>query len=127
VTGVRPIGEAGAPAHRIDGMAVSILSRVPVVGALGYIEHVRTLPASFTATLVAEPENRYFRHAIAVTVNGRKAGYVAPEVAATVFDSLVASATPVTCSGRRGSAADHATSGVELLLDFSSLSLTAAP
>ena len=38
-------------------------------------------PAAFTATLQAEPDNRYFRHAIAVVVNGEKVGYVAPEVA----------------------------------------------
>ena len=50
-------------------MTASIMRRVPVVGALGYIEHVRTLPATFTATLSVEPENRYFQHAIAVVVS----------------------------------------------------------
>lgn len=105
-------------------MTDSIMRRVPVVGGLGYIEHVRTLPASFTATLAVEPENRYFRHAIAVLVSGQKAGYIAPEIAASVYDTVKTSAQPLTFSGRRGSRSDHDTSGVELLLDLSGLSLT---
>jgi hypothetical protein len=107
-------------------MSVSTLARIPVVGALGYAEHVRSLPASFTATLVAEPDNRYFRHALAVIVNGKKAGYVAPEVAVNVFEAVAQAAAPVTCPGRRAARSDHDTSGVELLLDFSSLGLPAA-
>jgi len=93
--------------------------RVPVVGGLGYIERVRQLPESFNATLVAEPDNRYFRHSIAVVVNGGKVGYIAPEVATGIFDAIRASATPITCPGRRALPSDHATSGVELLLDLS--------
>ena len=102
-------------------MAESLVSRVPVVGALAYIERVRGLPASFTATLAVEPENRYFRHAIAVLVDGAKIGYVAPEDAVRIFDNVKASATPVTCPGSRALPCDHATSGVELLLDFSGI------
>ena len=101
-----------------------IPSRIPVVAGLAYVEQVRGLPSSFTATLTAEPDNRYFRHAIAVIVNGAKVGYVAPEIAANVYDAVKAAPTPLTCAGRRGSASDHATSGVELLLDFSALPLT---
>lgn len=108
-------------------MSASILARVPVVGGLGYVEHVRTLPATFTATLTAEPENRYFRHAIAVLVGGAKAGYVAPEIAVSLFDGIRAGSGPFECPGRRASAADHATSGVELLLDCSALDIPAAP
>lgn len=104
-------------------MALSILSRIPVVGALAYAEHTRALPVSFTATLVPESDNRYFRHAIVVMVNGGKAGYVAPEVAVNAFETVVASASPLTCPGRRASASDHHSSGVELLLDFSTLSV----
>lgn len=101
------------------------MRRVPVVGGLGYIEHVRTLPASFTATLTVEPDNRYFRHAIAVVADGRKAGYVAPEIAANIYDAVKGSAEPVACPARRASRSDHETSGVELLLDLSGLPLTA--
>ena len=62
-------------------MSESILQRVPVVAGMAFIEHVRRLPSAFTATLQVEPENRYFRHAIAVMAAGEKLGYVAPEVA----------------------------------------------
>ena len=102
-------------------MGISVHSRIPVVAGLAYIERVRRLPSSFTATLAAEPENRYFRHAIAVLVDGDKVGYVAPEVAAGIFDEVKAAAAAVTCPARRASRSDHETSGVEILLDFSSL------
>ena len=107
-------------------MGRSIDSRIPVVGGVAYIEAVRRLPSTFTATLAAEPDNRYFRHAIAVLVDGAKVGYVAPEIAANVYETVRASATPLSCAGRRASSFDHATSGVELLLDFSGLSLAPA-
>jgi hypothetical protein len=100
-----------------------ILSRIPVVAGVAYIEHVRRLPSAFTATLTVEPDNRYFRHAIAVIVDGVKVGYIAPEIAANVYDAVKAAPAPLTCAGRRASASDHATSGVELLLDFSALPL----
>jgi hypothetical protein len=103
----------------------SVLQRIPVVAGLGYIEHVQRLPSTFTATLVPEPASRYFRHAIAVLADGNKVGYVAPEIATGYFDALRAAA-PLTCPARRASRADHDTSGVELLLDFSELPLTAA-
>ena len=101
--------------------------RVPVVGSLGYVERVRELPASFSATLVAEPDNRYFQHAIAVVVNGNKVGYIAPEISAGIFDAIRASATPITCQGRRALPSDHATSGVELLLDLSGVPAAGGP
>lgn len=102
-------------------MGISVRSRIPVVAGLAYVERVRRLPSSFTATLAAEPENRYFRHAIAVLAEGDKVGYVAPEVAAGIFDEVKAAAAAVTCPARRASRSDHETSGVEILLDFSSL------
>ena len=105
-------------------MAVSLLQRVPVVAGVAYIERLRRLPASFTATLEAEPGNRYFPHAIAVHANGEKVGYVAPEISVRYFEPLKAQAEVVTCPARRGDRADHETSGVELLLDFSALPIT---
>jgi hypothetical protein len=100
---------------------VSVVSRIPVVGGVAYRETLRTLPPSFEATLTVEPDNRYFTHAIAVRVAGEKVGYVAPEIAPNYYD-VVQRTGPVTCPGRRGSRADHETSGVEILLDFSALS-----
>ena len=99
-----------------------LLRRIPVVAGLGYIERVRLLPASFTAGLAPEPENRYFPRAVAVTVDGQKVGYLAPEIGRRYFEPLTTrTGDPVTCPGRRAGAADHETSGVELLLDFSGL------
>ena len=100
-------------------MPGSVLHRIPVVAGGAYIERVRRLPSSFTATLVAEPDNRYFRHAIAVMASGEKVGYVAPEIAPRYFAGVKASSSPIECPGRRASSSDHETSGVELLLDFS--------
>ena len=108
-------------------MPDALLSRIPVVAGLAYIERVRQLPPSFTATLSVEPENRYFRHAIAVSAGGGKVGYVAPEVAVEIFERVKASTDPVTCPGRCASRLDHETSGVELLLDYSALAIAAAP
>ena len=108
-------------------MSDTILRRIPVVAGLGYIERVRQLPGTFTATLSAEPGNRYFRHAIAVLADGGKVGYVAPEIGSAYFDALVARGSePITCPGRRAGTADHETSGVELLLDFSELPIAPA-
>ena len=108
---------ASAGRSRIEGMS-GIPSRIPVVAGLAYIERVRRLPASFTATLAIEPDNRYFRHAIAVLADGDKIGYIAPEIAAAIFDDVKAAAAPLTCAARRASRADHDTSGVEVMLDF---------
>lgn len=103
-------------------MSDVVQQRIPVVGGLGYIERVRRVPSSFTATLVPEQENRYFPHAIAVHVNGEKVGYVAPEVSYRWYEALVARGEPrACCPGRHAAPSDHASSGVELLLDFSGL------
>lgn len=99
------------------------MDHIPVVAGVAYIERVRLLPASFTATLVPEPESRYFRHAIAVMASGEKVGYVAPEIAPRYFDGVKAAATPVECPARRATTSDHEMSGVELLLDFSNVTI----
>lgn len=107
-------------------MTASVVERIPVVAGVAYIERVRRLPSSFTATLLPESDNRYFRHAIAVIAAGEKVGYVAPEIAVRYYDGVKAAAAPIECAARRAAESDHATSGVELLLDFSDLSVTPA-
>ena len=99
------------------------VQRIPVVAGLAYVERVRRLPSSFTATLVPEPNNRYLPHAIAVVANGEKVGYVAPEISRQYFESCVApeGSPPMQCPARRASQTDHEMSGVELLLDFTSI------
>ena len=109
-------------------MSNDVLSRIPVVAGLGYVEQVRRLAPSFTAALAVERENRYLPKAIAVVVDGKKVGYVAPEVASRYFEPLVArEGEPVSCPGRTAARSDHETSGVELLLDFSGLPVTPLP
>src|SRR3954468_3522315 len=98
-----------------------VKSRVPVVASVAYREQLAKRPSSFEVTLIAEPGNRFFRHAIAVMGREDKLGYVAPEVARGYFELLSAATPPITCPARRGTASDHETSGVELLLNFSSL------
>ena len=104
----------------------SVLHRVPVVAGVAYIERVRRLPSTFPVTLVVEPGNRYFRHAIAVVASGENVGYVAPEVARRYYDGVKSAAVPIECPARRAAASDHETSGVELLLDFSNLQIAPA-
>jgi hypothetical protein len=103
-----------------------VLQRIPVVAGLAYIERVRRLPPTFEATLTAEPDNRYFRHAIVVSGGGEKVGYVAPEVAVRYYDGIKAHEGSVTCPARRATQSDRETSGVELLLDFTALAVPAA-
>ena len=105
----------------IEAVTDSIVRRIPVVGGVAYIEAVRRLPSAFVVTLRPEPDNRYFRHAIAVVSGGEKVGYVAPEIARRYHASIAASPEPVTCPGRRATHTDHESSGVELLLDFTGL------
>ena len=107
-------------------MAASVEQRIPVVAGLAYAERLQPLPSAFQVTLVTEPDDRYFRHAIAVLANGEKIGYVAPEIAPHYYDGIHAATAPVTCPARRGTLFDHQTSGVELLLDFSGLEVARA-
>jgi hypothetical protein len=107
-------------------MPDSIPDRVPVVGGLGYIERVRPLPSSFAATLHVEPENRYFRHAIAVRASGEKVGYVAPEIARSWWEAVRDATGGAGCPARRAARTDRETSGVLLLLDFTRLELGSA-
>lgn len=106
---------------------MSIDTRIPVVGGLGYIEHVRRQPETLAVTLTAEPENRYFRHAIAVLAEGQKIGYVAPEIAPNLYEAVAAAASPITCPARRAGESDRQTSGVEFFLDITGIPPTSVP
>ena|SRR5438093_13455564 len=107
-------------------MAASVDQRIPVVAGLAYVERLQRLPSALPVTLVIEPDNRYFRHAIAVLAKGEKVGYVAPEIAPRYYDRIHAATAPLMCPARRGTISDHQTSGVELLLDFSALEVARA-
>ena len=103
---------------------MSVSARVPVVAGLAYIERIRQLPATFLATLRVEPDNRFFRHAIAVSIDSGKVGYVAPGIAGHYYKTIRTAATPMTCPARRGTSSDHETSGVELLLDMTAIPIS---
>ena len=98
-----------------------------MVAGSAYIGRVRRLPSNVFVTLQPEKENQYFPNAVAVMANGEKVGYLAPEIARRYYAPLVEYTGTVTCPARRGTAIDHESSGVELLLDFSSLPVQPTP
>jgi hypothetical protein len=53
---------------------------------------------------------------------------VAPEIAPHYYEALLArEGQPPSCAGRRAETAERETSGVECLLDFTALDVTAIP
>lgn len=77
---------------------------IRIVGTIAYREHWTAIPNSFRASLLAEPDNRYNPKAIAVLFDGRKLGYVPPEVARHYYDAIAdanASLTPASCAVQR--------------------------
>lgn len=104
---------------------MSAASHTAVVGSLAYRERLAGLPASFNATLVPEPGNRYFLTAIAVHGPGGKIGYVAPEASRSRYEAITAAATAgaVSCPARRASA-DRTTQGaIEVFVDLSAFQI----
>ena len=98
-------------------MPDSPLTHTPVVAGLAYIERIQQLPSRFTATLVAEPTNRFNRAAVAVHAGGEKIGYLPPELSRHYFDRLKDGA-PVECPARRAPVSEREDTGVEVLLDL---------
>jgi hypothetical protein len=74
---------------------------LPMVAGLAYRERIEPLPAEFPATLRVEPDNPYNPCAVAVIGPGGKVGYVAPEVARNIYES-VADGRTASCLVRRG-------------------------
>ena len=64
------------------------VTHVPVAAGSAYAEQIQRLPSKFTATLKAEPENRFNRQAVAVHASGGKIGYLPPEISRRYFDQL---------------------------------------
>lgn len=100
---------------------MSAASHIAVVGSLGYRERLGSLPQAFDATLVPEPDNRYFLHAIAVHGPSGKIGYVAPEAARSRYEAIkaAAGAAPVSCRARRAGADRTSQGAIEVFLDLS--------
>jgi hypothetical protein len=100
-------------------------AHVAIVGSLAYRERLKALPTEFDATLVLEPENRYFLNAIAVHGPSGKVGYIAPEAARSRYESIKAASADgqPTCRVRRAGADRTAQGAIELLIDLSAFPL----
>src|ERR671923_1018781 len=98
-------------------MPIDPLTHVPVAAGLAYIERIQRLPSKFTATLAAEPGNRFSLTAVAVLVNGEKVGYLPADLSHRYHE--VVKAGPCDCPGRRAPIAAIENTRVELLLDLS--------
>ena len=96
-------------------------SHIALVASLAYGERVTELPQEFDATLVVEPDNRYFRNAIAVHAPSGKIGYVAPEGARSRYDAIAAASAsaPPACRVRRAGADRSSQGAIEFYLDLS--------
>jgi hypothetical protein len=95
----------------------SLLAHAPVVAGLAYLERIQQLPSRFTATLTAEPDNRFNRAAVAVHAGGEKIGYQPPVLSRHYFEALK-DRGPVDCPARRAPSAEREDTGVEVLLDL---------
>ena len=96
------------------------LTHVPVAAGPAYAEAVQRLPSKFTATLRAEPGNRFNHAAVAVIVSGGKVGYLPPDISRRYFGSLTDS-PGVECPGRRAPLSAHENTGTDLLLDLTGI------
>jgi hypothetical protein len=94
--------------------------RVPVAAGPAYAAIVERLPSKFTATLRAEPDNRFNHAAVAVTVAGEKIGYLPPDISRHYFEALK-DAPGADCPGRRASVGAHENTGTDVLLDLTSV------
>jgi len=88
-----------------------------VAAGPAYADAIQRLPSKFTATLTAEPDNRFNLAAVAVIASGEKIGYLPPEISPHYFDAL--KGTPgIECPGRRAPMAAHENTGTDVLLDL---------
>ncbi|HYT67897.1 MAG TPA: hypothetical protein VEL51_15815 [Vicinamibacterales bacterium] len=93
------------------------IAHVPVAAGPAYVEQIQRLPSKFTATLTAEPENRFNRAAVAVHASGGKIGYLPPEISRRYFDVLK-NGPGAECPGRRAPVSSHENTGTDILLDL---------
>lgn len=93
------------------------IAHVPVVAGPAYVERIQRLPSKFTATLKAEPDNRFDLTAVAVHAGGEKIGYLPPDISRHYF-GLLQTAPGAECQGRRAPVSARENTGVEVLLDL---------
>ena len=99
------------------------LTHVPVAAGPAYAEQIQRLPSKFTATLQAEPDNRFNRAAVAVHAGGGKIGYLPPDISRHYFETLKGG-TGVECPGRRAPMSAHENTGTDILLDLTDVPAT---
>jgi hypothetical protein len=92
------------------------ITHIPVAAGPAYAEAIQRLPSKFTATLTAEPANRFNLAAVAVIASGGKIGYLPPEISRHYFGALKDKS--VDCPGRRAPLAAHENTGTDVLLDL---------
>ena len=100
-------------------MSIDPLTHVPVAAGPAYIERIRQLPSKFTATLRADPGNRFNNSAVAVLGGGEVIGYLPPDLARRYFEELT-NGPGVECPGRHAPLAAHEDTGTEVFLDLTS-------
>ena len=93
------------------------IEHVPLAAGPAYFERIQRLPSKFTATLTAEPDNRFNLTAVAVYAAGEKIGYLPPDLSGHYFNSLKGG-TGAECAGRRAPVSAHENTGVDVLLDL---------
>jgi len=96
------------------------ITHVPVVAGPAYVDRIQQLPSRFTATLKAEPGNRFSLTAVAVVAGGEKIGYLPPEVSRHYFERLKNGAA-AECPGRRAPVSAQENTGVDVLLDLTGI------
>jgi hypothetical protein len=94
------------------------IARVPVAAGPAYSERIQRLPSKFSATLKAEPDNRFSLTAVAVLAGGDKIGYLPPELSRHYFESLQNLPGGLECPGRRAPLSAHEDTGTDILLDL---------
>ena len=97
-------------------MPTSPITRVPVAAGPAYAEAIQRLPSKFTATLRAEPGNRFNHAAVSITAGGEAIGYLPPDISRHYFAALKDAS--VECPGRRAPHSAHENTGTDLLLDL---------
>lgn len=93
------------------------ITHVPLAAGPAYAERIQRLPSKFTATLTAEPDNRFNLAAVAVHAGGEKIGYLPPDISRHYFEPLK-SGPGAECPARRAPLSARENTGVEVLLDL---------
>lgn len=107
-------------------MSKAPLTHVPVAAGPAYLDAIRRLPSKFTASIAAEPGNRFNLTAVAVHAGGEKIGYLPADLSRRYFDAL-RDKPPVECPARHAPLAAHEDTGVDVRLDLSGVVLRCAP